>query len=106
ERTAQRLVHEYAPELEPILRQGILEWLKEKITDAVHTLLDTLARPARAVTGVVTEVSSLFADLLAWMRDAAARIARGDCGAVTEAAEKIQKVIDGFASPVIERVKQ
>src|SRR5262249_8644314 len=106
EQQVMRLVHEYAPDLEPILRQGIFEWLKGQITEAVHSLLDTLAQPVRAVTGVVKEVSGLFADLLAWMRDAAARRARGDCSAVTEAAEKIQKVIEGLASPVIDRVKQ
>src|SRR5271166_6111163 len=65
-----------------------------------------LMAPIRVVTGVVHELTAHFNDLVAWMRVAADKIAHGDCSSVTEAAEKIQKVIDGLASPVIDRVKE
>jgi phage-related protein len=100
------LLNRYAPDLVPIIRQGVGEWLKEKISAAVETVFNTLMAPVRAVTGVVESLSAHFKGLLAWMQDAAAKIAKGDCGPISEAAEKIQKVIDGFASPIIDRVKQ
>jgi phage-related protein len=106
ENQAWGLVNQYAPELAPIIRQGPVEWLKEKIAAAVETLFNTLMGPVRAVTGVAAMLMAHFTNLLGWLRDAAARIARGDCGPLTEAAEKIQQVFEGLAAPVIERIKQ
>ena len=106
ENQAWDLLNQYAPELVPILRQGPVEWLKEKISAAVEAIFNTLMGPVRAVTGVATGLMAHFSNLLGWLRDAAARIARGDCGALTEAAEKIQQVFEGLTAPVIERIKQ
>ena len=39
------------------------------------------------------------------MREAASEIARGDCSAITKAVDKVQKAIEGIASPIIDRVK-
>src|SRR5262249_2356813 len=100
------LLNKYAPDLVPIIRQGIGEWLKEKISSAIETAFNTLMAPVRAVTGGVESLSTHFSKLLARMGEAAAQIARGDCSAITQAAERIQKVIDGIASPIIDRVKQ
>ncbi len=96
----------YAPGLVPILRRGVLEWLKDRLSAAVQTIVDFVARPVRAVADVVTGVRSHFTNLLAWMRDAAARIARGDCGAIAEAADKIYQVFEGLTAPVIDRIKE
>ena len=105
ERRAWDLLNEFFPEFVPILRQGIFEWLKDKISTSIRTVFDTLSAPVRALTSVVESVSAHFAMLLEWMRDAAARIARGDCSAISEAADKIQKVIEGIAAPILDRVK-
>ena len=96
---------EFAQMLREIMRQGVLEWLKGKISAAVESIFNTLAAPVRTVTGVVASLSLHFNNLLTWIRDAASRIARGDCGAITEAAEKIQQVFEGLAAPVIDRIK-
>jgi len=37
------VIHEYAPELESILRMGVLEWLQERLTAALDAVFDTLA---------------------------------------------------------------
>jgi len=96
---------EFARMLREIMREGVLEWLKGKIVAAVGTVFDALASPVRAVTGVVASLSSHFTGLLEWIREAAGRIARGDCGSITEAAERIQRVVEGLAAPVIDRIK-
>jgi phage-related protein len=99
------LVNHFAPDLVPIIRQGPLEWLKEKISHAVDSIVNTLMAPVRAITGLVSSLRGHFANLLAWLRDAAAKIARGDCSSITEAAHKIHEVFMGIASPIIDRIK-
>jgi hypothetical protein len=100
------LLNEYAPDLVPIIRQGPVEWLREKISAAVESITDTLMAPVRAVTGVAASLRGHFTNLMNWMREAAARIARNDCGPIREAAEKIQQIFEGFAAPIIERLRQ
>lgn len=99
------LVNRFAPSLAPIIRKGPLEWLKEKIVNAVNAIVDTVMAPVRAITGLASSLRSHFANLLAWLRDAASKIARGDCSSITEAAHKIHEVFVGIASPIIERIQ-
>jgi phage-related protein len=99
------LVNRFAPDLVPIIRQGPMEWLKEKIAHAVDSIVNTLMAPVRAITGLVSSLRGHFANLLTWLRDAAAKIARGDCSSITEAAHKIHEVFMGIASPIIDRIK-
>jgi phage-related protein len=99
------LVNRFAPDLVPIIRQGPMEWLKEKIAHAVDSVVNTLMAPVRAITGLASSLRGHFANLLAWLRDAAAKIARGDCSSITEAAHKIHEVFMGIASPIIDRIK-
>ena len=68
------LVNRFAPDLAPIIRKGPLEWLKEKISNAVDSIVDTLMAPVRAITGLASSLRGHFANLLAWLRDAAAKI--------------------------------
>jgi hypothetical protein len=110
ENKAWSLLKEYAPELSEfvreIVRQGFFEWMKDQVSGAVQALFDRLMAPIRIVTGVVQGLMGHFNDLVAWMHEAADKIAHGDCSSITEAAEKIQKVIDGLASPLIDKVKE
>ena len=99
------LLERYAPSLVPILRQGVLNWLKERLGGALQAIIDFAARPVRAIGNVVSAVRQHFGNLVVWVRDAAARIARNDCGPISEAAEKIHQVFEGLAAPVVERVK-
>jgi hypothetical protein len=102
---AWSLVNRFAPDLAPIIRQGPLEWIKEKIVAAVEAVVDTVMAPVRAITGLAASLRGHFAGLLAWLREAAAKIARGDCSSFAEAASKIQEVFVGIASPIIDRIK-
>jgi phage-related protein len=102
---AWSLVRRYAPQLEPILRQGIVEWLKEKIGSAIEAVWNTLMAPVRSVTDFVASLRAHFRNLVDWMREAAAKLARGDCSSIAEAAQKVHDVVAGLAAPVIDRVK-
>ncbi len=98
-------LEEFAPVLVPIIRKGFFTWLTEKIAAAVEALFDTLMKPVRAVTGIIESLSGHFANLVQWVKEAAAKIAKGDCSSITEAAQKIQDVFMGLATPVIEKVQ-
>jgi hypothetical protein len=104
------LVKEFAPELAPILREildkGILEWLKGKISSVIDTFINTLMEPVHTVQGVAQWLSTHFSELLTWMQEAAAKLAKGDCSAITEASEKIQQVVSGIITPIVDRVKE
>jgi hypothetical protein len=103
------LVKEFAPDLEPTLREifdkGILEWLKGKISSVIDAFINTLMEPVRTVQGVAQWLSTHFSELLAWMQEAAAKLAKGDCSAITEASEKIQQVVGSIVTPIVDRVK-
>ena len=47
------LLNKYVPDLVPIIRKGVSEWLKEKISSAIETVFNTLMAPVRTMTGVV-----------------------------------------------------
>jgi hypothetical protein len=105
---AWSLLGQYAPELVPILRkgpEGVLDWIKEKITSAFETLFNTLMAPVRAITGAGKWLSAQFAPLLTWMQDAVAKIARNDCTPLREAAETIEKVATAFITPIVEKLQ-
>jgi hypothetical protein len=99
------LVRRFAPELEPILRQGIIEWLKERIGAALEAVWNTLMAPVRSVTDFIESLRGHFRNLVDWMREAAVKLAHGDCSSISEAAQKVQDVVSGLASPIIDRVK-
>jgi hypothetical protein len=99
------LLEEHAPELVPILRQGVIEWLKERLGAAVQAMMDTLAGPVRTVGDLVAAMRRHFSNLVGWLREAGAKIARGDCSSISEAADKIHQVFDALVSPVVDRVK-
>src|SRR4051812_689274 len=105
ERQAWSLLERVAPDLVPIVRQGVVSWLGDRLNDAIDALMETIMAPVRQVTGVIETVRGLFNDLIDWMKMAGARLAKGDCGALSEAAAKIQQVIEGLASPVIDKIK-
>ncbi len=74
-----------APDLVPIVRQGVVSWLSDRLNDAIDGLMDTIMAPVRQATGAIETVRGLFSDLIDWIRMAAARLAKGDCGALSEA---------------------
>ena len=102
------LIERIAPELVPIIRrgpQGIVDWLKERFSTALETVVNALAAPVRGITGVVATVSGHLGRLIAWIQDAYAKVARRDCSPLAEAAAKIEQVFNEIASPVFDRIK-
>jgi phage-related protein len=94
-----------APELVPILRQGVLEWLKEQIGNLINNLMNSLAAPIRSVGDLVTTLRTHFRNLVNWLREAGQKIANNDCSSFADAADKIHQAFDSLTGPVIERLQ-
>lgn len=108
ENTMWEQLEKYVPDLVPILRrgpEGVLDWVKERVTSAFEAMFNSLMAPVRAVAGVGLWLQGHFAPLLVWMQDAAAKIAKNDCSPIREAAEKIEKVAESIITPIVEKVQ-
>jgi hypothetical protein len=103
ERFLWSLVEQFAPNVAPILRHGIVGWLIGQITDALSALVNSLAAPMLSLLGIEGTLTSHFAALIEWSIDAAAKLARGDCSSVAEAADKIGLVLDGIGSAIVRK---
>lgn len=90
------LLRRHAPELEPILRKGVKEWLGEQLAGALHWLLDVLTAPLRAVGGVADTLNRLFKRLVGWMRTGAAKLVTTACKLISDGSEQVVKVVDGI----------
>ncbi|HET9652915.1 MAG TPA: DUF4157 domain-containing protein, partial [Usitatibacter sp.] len=109
DRTVWPLLERFAPDLVPILRrgpEGVLDWLKERITGAFQSMFDSLMRPVRVIAGVGTSLATTFAPLVAWIQEAAAKIARNDCTPFREAADRIESVATAIVTPIVEKIRK
>ena len=96
----------HAPWLVPIIDKGPAGWLTEQVGDALRGLLDRVMAPVRTITGVIGEVKDHVGNLVAWLVEIGGQIAKGDCSGLAAAADKIQAVAEGLASPAIDKIKQ
>jgi DNA uptake protein ComE-like DNA-binding protein len=103
-----KIVREFAPGLEPILRkgpEGIFEWLKDMIGSAIEGVFNKLMTPIRAIAGIDSQLIAHFAPLLASIQVAASKIASNDCTPISEAAEKIEQAAVRLITPIIEKLQ-
>jgi Domain of unknown function (DUF4157) len=103
-----RIVREFAPGLEPILRkgpEGIFEWIKDLVGSAIEGVFDKLMTPMRALAGIDSQLVAHFAPLLASIQIAASKIAGNDCTPISEAAEKIEQAAVRLITPIIEKLQ-
>ena len=108
EGVAWKLLDQFAPELVPILRkgpEGVLDWLKERVTSAAETVFDNLMAPVRSIAGAGRQLSGTFAPMLAWLQDAVVKISKNDCTPLREAADKIEQTATRLIQPVIEKLQ-
>ncbi|GJH13035.1 hypothetical protein CBA19CS11_29375 [Caballeronia novacaledonica] len=101
-------VEAFAPKLMPIIRrgpEGVLDWVKEQVTGALKSLIDTAMAPVRGVADTGKWLQGHVGPLLQSMQDAAAKIAQNDCKPITDAAQKIEDVATRLITPVIEKLQ-
>ena len=106
QRKIMELVRANAPWLVPIIDKGPAGWLTEQVGDALRGLLDRVMAPVRTITGVIGEVKDHVGNLVTWLVEIGGQIAKGDCSGLAAAADKIQAVAEGLASPAIDKIKQ
>ncbi len=97
-----------APSLVPIMRrgpEGVLDWIKDKVSGAIQTVVDTAMIPVRTVADTGKFLHAHIGPLLASMQEAAARIAQNDCKPITDAAAKIEDLATKLITPVIEKIQ-
>jgi len=102
------VLEEFAPRLVPIIRrgpEGVLDWIKDKVTNAIRGVVDAALAPVRSVAETGRWLHGHVAPFLASMQEAAARIARNDCKPITDAAHKIEDLAAGLITPVIEKLQ-
>lgn len=102
------VLDEFAPQLVPIIRrgpEGVLDWIKDKVTGAIKSFVDTAMAPVRSVAETGKWLHGHAAPLLASMQEAAARIAQNDCKPITDAAQKIEDLATKLVTPVIEKLQ-
>lgn len=97
-----------APSLVPIMKrgpEGVLDWIKDKVSGAIQTVVDTVMAPVRTVADTGKFLQAHIAPLLASMQQAAARIAQNDCKPITDAAARIEDLATKLITPVIEKIQ-
>ncbi len=102
------VVEEFAPRLVPIIRrgpEGVFDWIKDKVTGAIKTVVDTAMAPVRAVADTGKWLHGHVGPLLVSMQEAAAKIAQNDCKPITDAAAKIEDLATKLITPVIEKLQ-
>jgi hypothetical protein len=97
-----------APSLVPILRrgpEGVLDWVKDKVSGAIQSVVDTAMIPVRGVADTGKFLQTHIGPLLTSMQEAAARIAQNDCKPIADAAAKIEDLATRLITPVIEKIQ-
>ena len=97
-----------APSLVPIIRrgaEGVADWVKGKVSDAVGAFVDSVMAPVRSVAATGKWLHAHFGPLLASIQDAAAKIAQNDCKPITDAAKKIEDFAAELITPVVEKLQ-
>ncbi|NBH11181.1 hypothetical protein, partial [Amycolatopsis sp. SID8362] len=90
------LLERFAPELVPILRQGVGNWLRDQLANAMRSLFAVLTAPVRALGGAVDVLKRVFGVLLGWMRTGVAKVVSTSCVVLSGAADRITHVVDGI----------
>jgi hypothetical protein len=106
--TIWSLLETAAPNLVPIIRhgpEGVFDWIKDKVTGAIKSVVDTVMAPVRTVAETGKWLHAHFGPLLTSMQDAAAKIAQNDCKPITDAAQKIEDLATNLITPVIEKLQ-
>ncbi|WP_172201388.1 DUF4157 domain-containing protein [Niveibacterium sp. COAC-50] len=105
---AMELVNRYAPELAPFVQkgpQGVLDYLKERVTNGFKKVIDGVMAPVYAVAGAGKQLTARFAPMLQWVQEAAGKIAANDCTPLRQAAEKVEQLATKLLQPIVEKLQ-
>jgi len=98
------VVRRYAPRLEPILREGPVNWLRGQLAGAFDGIVGTLSRLNPA--GALDTLSRVFSGLLARAGTIIAALASGDCQPLLQAIGELKTFITDVATAAWDRLTE
>ena len=102
--TAMALVERVAPELAPIIREGPMAWLRERIAEAFDGLAGRLN--AMDPSGTLAGMLQLFTTLVSRAGAIVAALASGDCQPLLDAVGQLKSFVTDMAGAAWERLSE
>jgi hypothetical protein len=99
-----RVVRRYAPRLEPILREGPINWLRKQLAGAFDGIVGALSRLNPA--GALETLSQVFSGLLARAATIIAALASGDCQPLLQAIGELKTFITDVATAAWDKLTE
>lgn len=101
---AMALVREVAPQLEPIIRQGPFEWLKERVSEAFAGIAGALN--SLDPSGTLTLLLELFTGLVSRAAGIVAALASGDCQPLLDAIGQLKDFVTEVAGAAWDKLTE
>jgi hypothetical protein len=102
--TAMALVERVAPELAPIIREGPMHWLRERVAEAFDGLAGRLN--ALDPSGTLAGMLQLFTALVSRAGAIVAALASGDCQPLLDAVGQLKSFVTDMAGAAWERLSE
>ncbi len=90
------MLERHAPELVPVLKQGVGAWLTDRLAGAMQWLLGVLTAPVRPLSGAADGLSKQFGRLVGWIRTGMGKLLSTTCSVISDGSEKVVEVVDGI----------
>lgn len=101
---AMALVREVAPQLEPIIRQGPFEWLKERVAEAFDGIAGALN--SLDPSGTLTLLLELFTGLVSRAAGIVAALVSGDCQPLLDAIGQLKDFVTEVAGAAWDKLTE
>ncbi|MDM0030036.1 eCIS core domain-containing protein [Variovorax saccharolyticus] len=98
------LVRRYAPRLEPILRRGPVDWLRDQLVGAFDGIVGTINR--LDPSGTLDQLAGVFAGLVERAGTIVAALASGNCQPLFDAITQLKTFVTEVAGAAWERLAE
>lgn len=99
-----RLIRRFAPRLEPILRQGPFNWLKEQLAAAFNGIIGRINR--LNPQGMLNQLINVFGGLVDRASTIISALMSGDCGPLFNSLNQLRTFVTGVAGQAWDRLTE
>jgi len=100
-----KVVERIAPELAPLVRDGIGEFVKKAVSKAFKSLFKGALSPFRSALSFVSGLGSKFSEAMSWFSAIGGQLARNDCSGILAAARRVGAFFSRTFGPVMDKVR-